>query len=241
MLRCASCSFQHTAGFRVAFKRARHCARCLSQRGEVRALATRARGAALVVVALCTIQGHRTGERPLSSGARLSCDVLAAASNTQHAFAWRARKRATALAVSREDASTRACDARAVLRRLWSHHVLYKATAPARGLSPSSQGRGATCQLWPPSAESAWTSTLARASGLALSREKRRSTRACIALVVVGSDRLKGRCAGGTLVAFCVRPCRDVPGASSTTKPACASALARALGLALSRGRRRST
>jgi hypothetical protein len=73
-------------------------------------------------------------------------------------------------------------------------------------------------------AESAYTSALARASGLALSRDKRRSTRACVALVVVGSDRIKERCTGGTLVAFCARPCRDVPGAASTTKPACASA-----------------
>ena len=43
-------------------------------------LATRARGPALVVVALSSIQGHRTGERLLSSGARPCCDVPAAAS-----------------------------------------------------------------------------------------------------------------------------------------------------------------
>ena len=41
----------------------------------------RARRAALVVVALRTVQGHRTGERPLSSGARPCCEVPAAASN----------------------------------------------------------------------------------------------------------------------------------------------------------------
>ena len=67
-------------------------------------LATRARGAALVVVALRTIQGHRNGERPLSFGARPCCDVPAVASHTQPAFEWRARERATALTVYGEEA-----------------------------------------------------------------------------------------------------------------------------------------
>ena len=77
----------------------------------------RVRRAALVVVALRTMQGHCTGERPLSSDTRPCCDVPAVASNTQKAFAWRARERATALAVYQEEAR-HAClrRARAVLR-----------------------------------------------------------------------------------------------------------------------------
>ena len=67
-------------------------------------LATRARGAALVVVASCTLQSHRNGKRPLSIGARPWCDVPAAVSNAQPAFVWRSRERATALAVYQEEA-----------------------------------------------------------------------------------------------------------------------------------------
>ena len=82
VLRHASCALQHTAGFRVARTRACHSARCLSGGGATRVLATRARGAALVVVALRTVQSHCNGERPLSLSARPCCDVPAAASNT---------------------------------------------------------------------------------------------------------------------------------------------------------------
>ena len=82
-------------------------------------LATRARGAALVVVASCMVQGHRNGKRPLSIGARPCYDVSAAISNAQPAFAWRSRKSATALAVSREEARharlRRACRAAPVV------------------------------------------------------------------------------------------------------------------------------
>ena len=79
----------------------------------------RARRAALVVVLLCTVQGYRTAERTLSSGVRPCCDVPAAASNTQQAFAWRARERSIALAVYQEE-KQHAClrRARAVLRWL---------------------------------------------------------------------------------------------------------------------------
>ena len=99
VLRRASCGLQDTAGFRVARTRARHCARCLSRRGAARAPATRARHAALAVVNLQPTQGHDTGEASFSIGARPWCAVPAAAFNTQPAFAWRARERATALAV----------------------------------------------------------------------------------------------------------------------------------------------
>ena len=103
VVRRASCGLQHTAGFRVANAWARHCARCLSGVGAARVTATRARRATLVVVCPYPIQGHYTDDRPLSFGARPRCDVPAAACNTQLAFAGRARERATALAVSREE------------------------------------------------------------------------------------------------------------------------------------------
>ena len=65
-------------------------------------LTTRAHRAALVVVCPYPIQGHCTGDTSLSIGARPWCDVPAAASKAQPAFAWHARKRATAFAVYRE-------------------------------------------------------------------------------------------------------------------------------------------
>ena len=73
--------------------RTRRCAGCLSGGGAARELAARARHAAMAVVGLCYMQGHRTGERPLSFGARPWCDVPAAASEGQPAFAWHARAR----------------------------------------------------------------------------------------------------------------------------------------------------
>ena len=78
-------------------------------------LATRARHAALVVVGPYYFQGHYTGETSLSIGARPCCDVPAPASKTQPTFSWRERKRATALALSREEAQhARLRSARAV-------------------------------------------------------------------------------------------------------------------------------
>ena len=67
-------------------------------------LAKSTRGAGLIVVGPYPIQGHRTGERPLSFGARPCCDVPAAASNAKPAFAWSARECASALAVYQEEA-----------------------------------------------------------------------------------------------------------------------------------------
>ena len=58
----------------------------------------------MAVVGLCYMQGHCTGERPLSFGARPWCDVPAAVSKVQPAFAWHARVCVTAMDVSREEA-----------------------------------------------------------------------------------------------------------------------------------------
>ena len=53
----------------------------------------RARRVSLVVVGPCTRQGHCPDNRPTSVGARPWCDIPAAASQNQPAFAWHARAR----------------------------------------------------------------------------------------------------------------------------------------------------
>ena len=150
--------------------RKRHCAGCLSGGGEIRELAARARRAALVVVVLRTMEGHCTGGRPLSFGARPWCDVRAVTSNAQPAS--RARDAsATALAVSREVAKHASLPrARAVPRWLGRLRTR-KGTAPAEGLSLSVQDRGATCELWPPTRSRHSRGTRASATALAVSRE----------------------------------------------------------------------
>ena len=65
----------------------RHCAAYLSGGGAARELAARAHHGALVVVATRTTSGYCTTGWPVSFGARLWCDVLAAASNVRPAFA----------------------------------------------------------------------------------------------------------------------------------------------------------
>ena len=65
------------------------------------------------------MEGHCTGERSLSFGARPWCDVRAVAFNTQPAFAWHTRAIATALVVTREVAKyARLPHAHSVLRWL---------------------------------------------------------------------------------------------------------------------------
>ena len=88
----------------MARTRVSHCARRLSGGGVARELATRAHGTALVVVGTCPMKGHCASEMALCFGARPWCDLPTAASNTQPAFTWRTRERATALALSGEEA-----------------------------------------------------------------------------------------------------------------------------------------
>ena len=75
--RRASCSLQHTAGFRMARTRAFHSARCLSGGEATRVLATGARGAALVVVAPRTEQNKATatakGRSPSAQDRAATC------------------------------------------------------------------------------------------------------------------------------------------------------------------------
>ena len=61
--------------------------------GATRKLAARACRATLAVIASCTKKGYLTVERPLSFGARTLCDMPAAASQNQLAFAWHTRAR----------------------------------------------------------------------------------------------------------------------------------------------------
>ena len=84
----------------------RECATSLavSREEAQHASVLRARRAALVAVASRTRKGHCTGERPLSFGARTWCDMPAAASQNQPAFAWHARARHCSRCRSREEA-----------------------------------------------------------------------------------------------------------------------------------------
>ena len=71
-----------TSGFRVTNARARHCAGCRLGEGAVRALATRARCAAMGVVDPRATKVQCTSERSLPFGARPWCDVPGAAFRT---------------------------------------------------------------------------------------------------------------------------------------------------------------
>ena len=85
----------------------------------------------------------------------------------------RTRGRTTAFAFSREEAQHASfLRARAVPRRLWSAGTLGQSIAPARGLSLSARGRGATYQLRPPIISRLSCGTRERATALAVSREE---------------------------------------------------------------------
>ena len=97
----AAASNEHPV-YACAHTRSRHCALSLWKGGAGRALAARARRAALVGVAPCTVRGHCTSERPLSFGARPCLDALAVASHAKQAarLAWRKRHCALSLSLS---------------------------------------------------------------------------------------------------------------------------------------------
>ena len=126
--------------------RARSCARCLSRGGAARELAARARRAVPVVVSACSMKEYCTGERPLSFGALPWCNVPAVATKNQPAFARHARARSCARCLSRGGAARElAARARRAAVVVVSPCSI-KGTVPARGLSHSTRGRGATCQ-----------------------------------------------------------------------------------------------
>ena len=183
--------------------RKRHCAGCLSGGGETRELAARARRAALVVICLRTMEGHCTGGRPLSFGARPWCDVRAVASNAQPAFAWHARERHCAGCLS-GGGRTRKLAARARRAALVVIGLrTMKGTAPAEDLSLSVQDRGATCELWPPTRSRHSRGTRKRhcagcLSGGGETRELAARARRA-ALAVIGPTLSKGTAPAGGL------------------------------------------
>ena len=113
---------------------ARHCARPLRGRGPAHALPTRARRVKLTILGACTMEGHCT-----SGGAPFlrRRDRFPRASPPSHC-AWRlarvARLRATALALSGDEAQhVRFRHARAAPSRRQSVHTLWNGTARAIG------------------------------------------------------------------------------------------------------------
>ena len=150
---------------------ARHCASCLSGGGAARELVAHGRRATVIVIDLGTANGHCTGGTPLFFVARPWCDVSAAASNPQPAFAWHVRARHFAACLS-GGGGARELAARA--RRAAPVAIdsgTAKGTVAAEGLFPSLQDRGATCQLWPPIYSRLLSGTCARATALAVSPE----------------------------------------------------------------------
>ena len=109
-------------------------------------LLLRARLSALVVVGPCPLEGHCSGERPRSFGARPWCDVPAAISNAKPASRVSCGAGAPTIAATREEAQhSGLLRVRAFQRWLWSTYALYNAIEPARGLFSSARARGATC------------------------------------------------------------------------------------------------
>ena len=126
-----------TSGLRVTNARARHCAGCLLGEGAVRALATRARCAAMGVVDPRATKVQCTSERSLPFGARPWCDVPGAAFRTNRLSRGKracAPQRWLSLYTRIVVQHARLQRTRAALRWLWSTCVPRKATAPARGL-----------------------------------------------------------------------------------------------------------
>ena len=216
--RASSCLPEiESAGLRLAHALACHYARCLSRGGTARELAARTRRAALALAGSCTRQGHCTGERLLSFDVRPWCDVPDAASQRQNrlAFASHALARATALAVSREEAQhTSLLRARAVPRLLSSVYAVQTGTVQESGLSHSACCRGATHQLRPPIISRLSHGTRERATALAVSWEEAQHAsllRACavprcllsVHAIEKGAAPARGlsrlaRCRGGT-------------------------------------------
>ena len=130
---------------------ARHCACSLwGTRPSTCASDARARRDALATLAPCTLERHCTSEKPPFLRRQ---SVLPRASPALHCARWLARVvrlRATALALSGEEAQhVRSLRARAAPRWRQSIHALRKDTARARSRPSSVHCRAPTCQPWP--------------------------------------------------------------------------------------------
>jgi hypothetical protein len=182
VVRRASCGLQLQASAACLARRRRVGARCLSGGDAVLELSSRARSAAMVVVGPYPAKGRCAGETSLPFGARPFCDVPAAASNFKPAPRGSCGAGAAALAVSGEETqhSSLLC-VRVVPRWLWPELTLPTDAVTARYSSPSARGRGATCELWPPTSSQRRVAFAAQARRCSLSLGRRRSTRACFA------------------------------------------------------------
>ena len=140
----------------------------------------RARHAAVVVVGVGPTDRRCSDERPFYFGARSWCDVPTEASNAKPAPRATRRRRAGARCLwgggAALELAARARRTALVVVGL----VSKKGAASARGLSPSTCGCGATCQLRPQRQASAACRT-AQARRRSLSLGRRRSTQACCA------------------------------------------------------------
>ena len=143
MVRRASCGLQHTAGFRVANARARHCARCLSGVGAARVPATRARRAALVVV-VRTLYKATAQTRGLSPSAQDRGAMCQLRPPTHSWLSRGAHVSAPLRSLSLGGrCSTHACDARAWCRPGCSWLVPYTNPLHRRDRPPSPRPRRA--------------------------------------------------------------------------------------------------
>ena len=127
---------------------ARHCARSLWGRGPARALPTRARRAALATLVPMPLEGHCTSEKPPFLRRQ---PVLPHASPAAHCARWLARVarlRATALALSGDEAQhVRFRRARAPRRAGDTRSMRYgRALHEREAAVPSAPGRAPTCQ-----------------------------------------------------------------------------------------------
>ena len=204
---------------------ARHCATCLLGRGAARELAARARRAALAVVGPGSVKGHCAGGRSLCFDARPWCDVSAAASNPQPAFAWHVRTRHCADYLS-SGGATRELAARA---RRAALVVIGPGTVKGHctGGRPPSVGARPWCDV--PAAASnpqpvcAWQARARHCAacfsgGGAACKFAARARRA--ALVATDSGTVKGHCTRDTPLSFVTRPWCDVSAAASNPQPA---------------------
>ena len=149
VVRRASCGLQRQASAACHAAQARLRSLSLGRRRSTRACCARAPCRA-GCGRLYAYEGHCAGERPLSFGARPWCDVPAAASNAKPAPLVARRTRAGARCLWGGGAALElaARARRAALVVVGSSPTKERCTA--RGLSPSARGRGATCQLRPP-------------------------------------------------------------------------------------------
>ena len=191
----------------------------------------RARRAALAAIGPCAMDGHCTGKRPLSFGARPWCDVRAVAFNVQPAFAWHANKRRCASCLSggseTRKLSTCACRAHALCRAGYVQNAHYRRVLHRREVSifrRKTVVRRASCGLQ-------------RAPGIRVARKQAplrwlslgrwRNTRACslqrarrAALVSVDLCTIKWHFTGGRPLSFGARSLYDVRAMASNAHPA---------------------